>query len=52
MEKTAEYEERLTKPQEQLVPEDTKVNARLSAEYFILRTMLVSYPLKRFKGCL
>ncbi|KAI9697243.1 MAG: hypothetical protein M1836_004807 [Candelina mexicana] len=47
LEKAADYEEELSKPTNQLTPEDATAHGTLSAEYFLLRTTL-SWHQSRF----
>ena len=42
LERAAHFEDNLAKLENQISPEDGRVHLRLKAEYFILRTALVS----------
>jgi hypothetical protein len=51
MEKAAEYEDALKKPDSDLALEEAEICSRLGSEYFILRTALVTISVIYTRPC-
>jgi hypothetical protein len=52
LESAAYFEKSLANPENRITPEDNAIHGRLSGEYYILRTMLVSNIFSRVDMCL